>query len=252
MKIVKHIPNTITSMNLLCGTIGVICALDGRLGIAFLFMLGAALCDFCDGLCARMLNAYSDVGKELDSLADLVSFGVLPAMMFRETVLLAGVTGIISYVPLLLVVFSALRLAKFNIDETQAENFRGLATPASAMLTGSFSYYVFCSPDSMMTGWPGSPAFSNKIHPYHGTYIRVRIDMPVIFISQADALCNLFLIKVIHHRCIRLAAFHGENACFRSPGMLCRRGRNPYTSATPYGRESKPDAKRVRIRAIWI
>ena len=159
MKIVKHIPNTITSMNLLCGTIGVICALDGRLGIAFLFMLGAALCDFCDGLCARMLNAYSDVGKELDSLADLVSFGVLPAMMFRETVLLAGVTGIISYVPLLLVVFSALRLAKFNIDETQAENFRGLATPASAMLTGSFSYSVFCSPDSMMTGWPGSPAF---------------------------------------------------------------------------------------------
>lgn len=159
MKIVKHIPNTITSMNLLCGTIGVICALNGRPDTAFLLMLGAALCDFCDGLCARMLNAYSDMGKELDSLADLVSFGVLPAMMFRESVLLAGVSGILSYVPLLLVVFSALRLAKFNIDETQTENFRGLATPASAMLTGSFTYYVFCSPDSMMAGWPGSPAF---------------------------------------------------------------------------------------------
>ena len=159
MKIVKHIPNTITSMNLLCGTIGVICALNGRPDTAFLLMLGAALCDFCDGLCARMLNAYSDMGKELDSLADLVSFGVLPAMMLRESVLLAGVSGILSYVPLLLVVFSALRLAKFNIDETQTENFKGLATPACAMIVGSFVYYIDFNPQSMMSEWPGNPGF---------------------------------------------------------------------------------------------
>ena len=159
MNIVKHIPNTITSMNLLCGTIGVICALDGRPDIAFLLMLGAAVCDFSDGFSARMLGAYSAIGKELDSLADLVSFGLLPAMMFREAVLEAGLQGIWAYIPAALVVFSALRLAKFNVDETQGETFRGLATPACAMITGSFVYYVRNTPDSLMSGWLSSPAF---------------------------------------------------------------------------------------------
>ena len=74
MNPVKHIPNTITSMNLLCGVLGVICTFDGRFDIAFYMMLAAAVCDFCDGLSARLLNAYSPVGKELDSLADMVSF----------------------------------------------------------------------------------------------------------------------------------------------------------------------------------
>ena len=127
-------------MNLLCGTIGVICAFEGRLDAAFLLMIAAAVCDFCDGLSARMLNAYSPVGKELDSLSDLVSFGLLPAVMLREGSIAAGLTGIWTYVPLLLVVFSALRLAKFNIDDSQTETFRGLSTPASAMITGSFIY----------------------------------------------------------------------------------------------------------------
>ena len=159
MNIVRHIPNTITSMNLLCGTIGVICALDGKVDTAFLFMLGAALCDFFDGFSARMLNAHSEIGKELDSLADMVSFGLLPAVMFHKSAVLAGVSGLFSWFPLLIVVFAALRLAKFNIDDSQTENFSGLATPACAMLTGSFLYYVMKSPDSFMVGWTGSPIF---------------------------------------------------------------------------------------------
>ena len=146
-------------MNLLCGTIGVICALDGRPDLAFMLMLAAALCDFCDGLAARMLNAYSPVGKELDSLADMVSFGLLPAMMMREAAIDAGLSGIITFVPLLLAVFSALRLAKFNVDDTQTENFKGLATPACAMITGSFIYYINASPESSLREWPGSPLF---------------------------------------------------------------------------------------------
>ena len=84
MRIVKHIPNTITSMNLLCGVLGVMSALKGNLDTAFYLMLIGALCDFCDGLAARALNAYSDLGKELDSLADLITFGLLPAIMLYK------------------------------------------------------------------------------------------------------------------------------------------------------------------------
>ena len=88
MKIVKHIPNTITSMNLLCGVMGVIFALDGWLDMAFYLMLAGAVCDFCDGLAARLLNAYSALGKELDSLADLITFGLLPSIMWLRRLLL--------------------------------------------------------------------------------------------------------------------------------------------------------------------
>ena len=159
MNIKRHIPNTITSMNLLCGTIGVICTFEGRLDLAFYFMLGASLCDFCDGLCARMLNAFSPIGKELDSLADMVSFGLLPAMMFHKTVQAAGAAAWLSCVPLMLAVFSALRLAKFNIDDSQTENFKGLATPACAMIVGAFTYYIAVSPESLMCRWPESRIF---------------------------------------------------------------------------------------------
>ena len=81
MSIKKHIPNTITLMNLLSGVIGVMAAVVGKTDIAFLLMLAAALFDFCDGLAARLLGAYSVIGKELDSLCDMVSFGVLPSVM---------------------------------------------------------------------------------------------------------------------------------------------------------------------------
>ena len=140
MKIVKHIPNTITSMNLLCGALGVIFAFNGSLDIAFYLMLSGAVCDFCDGLSARLLKAYSPMGKELDSLADLITFGLLPSIMMFRRLIEGGVTGFWAYVPLIIVVFSALRLAKFNIDERQGENFLGLPTPACAMWCGSLIY----------------------------------------------------------------------------------------------------------------
>ena len=83
MKVRGNIPNAITSLNLLCGVVGVVFALSGRPDIAFYLMLAAAVCDFCDGFAARLLHAYSPVGKELDSLADMVSFGVLPSVMLH-------------------------------------------------------------------------------------------------------------------------------------------------------------------------
>ena len=140
MRLTKHIPNTITSMNLLCGALGVIFSLRGSLDIAFYLMLAAAVCDFFDGFAARMLNAYSPVGKELDSLADLISFGLLPSLMLHRRLIEGGVTDFWAYIPLIIVVFSALRLAKFNVDERQSENFLGLPTPACALWCGSLIY----------------------------------------------------------------------------------------------------------------
>jgi CDP-diacylglycerol--serine O-phosphatidyltransferase len=153
MNIIKHIPNTITSANLFCGLAGVIFTFKGQFDIAFYLMLAAAVCDFCDGLAARLLNAYSDLGKELDSLADMVSFGALPALMAHRLMISCGTNGVLCYVPLLIAVFSAIRLAKFNIDERQTESFIGLATPACAMICGSFAYYVSQDPTSVLYGW---------------------------------------------------------------------------------------------------
>ncbi len=157
MRIIKHIPNTITSMNLLCGVLGVIVSLNGRLELAFLLMILAAVFDFCDGLAARLLKAYSDIGKELDSLADDVSFGVLPAVMLF-TVCTTQVT-VLRYVPLLIAAFSALRLAKFNLDERQHSSFIGLPTPACAMICGSLATLATANPDGLLAQWCSGPVF---------------------------------------------------------------------------------------------
>ena len=152
MKILKHIPNSITSLNLLCGALGVIFTFKGSLDIAFYLMLAGALCDFCDGLAARMLNAYSPMGKELDSLADLITFGLLPSIMLYKCMDMYHPGDWFCYIPLVIVVYSALRLAKFNVDDRQSENFIGLATPACAMLCGSFA--TICKIDIMNIAGP--------------------------------------------------------------------------------------------------
>ena len=140
MQITKHIPNTITSMNLLCGALGVVFTFKGDLNIAFYLMIAGAVCDFFDGFAARLLKAFSPIGKDLDSLADLITFGMLPAMMLNRRMIEGGMTGFVSYIPLIIVLFSALRLAKFNVDTRQSENFLGLPTPACAMWCGSLIY----------------------------------------------------------------------------------------------------------------
>lgn len=150
--IVKNIPNTITCGNFLCGAVGIVFAFEGRLELSFVMMLAAAVCDFCDGLAARLLNAYSDVGKELDSLSDVVSFGLLPSIML-SMLYVDAVGPALGLFPLLLGCFSALRLAKFNIDERQHESFLGLPTPASAIICGSLASFVSMTPDSFLASW---------------------------------------------------------------------------------------------------
>ncbi len=137
MGITRHIPNTITSLNLLSGCFATVYALNGNFKCAFLFIIAGAVFDFCDGLAARALKAYSPMGKELDSLADMVTFGVAPAMILYR---FQAESGFLIYLPLLIAVFSGLRLAKFNIDTRQSENFNGLATPSCALICGSLIY----------------------------------------------------------------------------------------------------------------
>ena len=135
MKIIKHIPNAITSMNVLCGVFGVIAAFSRNYETAFYFMLAGAVCDFFDGMAARALKAFSPMGKELDSLADDITFGLAPAMVLF--CYLKPMIGWWALIALLIAAFSALRLAKFNIDERQTTSFIGLATPPNAIFWAS-------------------------------------------------------------------------------------------------------------------
>lgn len=152
LTIKRHIPNSITSLNLLSGCLSIVLAFEGYLLFAVYMIFLSAILDFLDGMTARLLNVYSKVGKELDSLADVVSFGVAPSVIvfflmksalfnvnyippienlsFKEIIFLVS--------PFLIAVFSGIRLAKFNIDERQSNSFIGLPTPANALFFVSF------------------------------------------------------------------------------------------------------------------
>jgi len=142
----KHFPNAVTCLNLLCGCMGIVLAFQDKLIYASYAIVIAALFDFLDGMLARILGAYSEIGKELDSLADMVSFGVLPSVIVYQLFLKAPQLGILSnyinYSAFLIAIFSALRLAKFNLDKRQVENFIGLPTPANALLIASLPFIV--------------------------------------------------------------------------------------------------------------
>lgn len=160
MTLKKYIPDMLTAMNIVCGLVGVVFVLHHRLDIAFYCMLAAAVFDFLDGFAARLLKAYSDLGKELDSLCDLLSFGFLPALMLCELMRTYRFeSGWICWLPLVLTVFSALRLAKFNVDERQTAGFLGLPTPAAALLCGALCCYCCFTPLEFLSIWVSGPVF---------------------------------------------------------------------------------------------
>lgn len=213
IKITKFIPDTITSMNLTCGVLGVIaCMVFHRMDLAFYLMLGGAVCDFFDGLSARALDAYSPLGKELDSLADLISFGLLPSVMLFMTMYLEhGALQWQVWVPLVIAVFSGIRLAKFNTDERQTSSFIGLATPACAIICGSLAYFIFVCPlaqfSQFCTGlWfiPAMsvalalllvseiPMFSMKIHKGEGMNLQMKLR--IIFLGTI--VCSYAMVAV--------------------------------------------------------
>ncbi len=150
MTIKKHIPNSLTLMNIACGFIAIVFAIQGDILTSFYFIIGASFFDFIDGAIARLLNVQSEIGKELDSLCDVVSFGVAPGMilfyLMKNTLGISGNITLtdISIAQILLLIlmatipaFSALRLAKFNLDTKQTESFIGLPVPANALLISS-------------------------------------------------------------------------------------------------------------------
>jgi len=157
----KHIPNIITLANLLCGCLSIVAAFSGELILAGFLIFLAAIFDFLDGFLAKLLNAHSELGKQLDSLADIVSFGVAPAMIawviiWEASVMLGGFEGFpfsqFSYVAFVMVLFSALRLAKFNAETTESEHFTGMPTPANGMFWASLPFVLYALCENELLG----------------------------------------------------------------------------------------------------
>ena len=168
----RHLPNLITLLNLACGTVAIVFALEGQWQWAVYLALAASVFDFLDGFTARMLKAYSETGKQLDSLADMVSFGVVPAVfiyiLFKELFLnLPDEAGtfyrqlqwVVLVSVLIVPAFSAIRLARFNTEEDHGTFFYGLPTPAHTLFwTGIFWQFkqsgsLFGTPLNMFFMW---------------------------------------------------------------------------------------------------
>jgi CDP-diacylglycerol---serine O-phosphatidyltransferase len=167
----RHIPNLITSLNLVSGFAGIILAAKGDI-VSASWLIGAAMIfDFLDGFSARLLNAYSDIGKELDSLADVVSFGVAPAVIIFHflssaispdaMILISEDPGkfMIMLLPAVMPVCAALRLAVFNLDPSQSANFKGLPTPANALAVITMVLAVNFSESGFLQAFVNSPAW---------------------------------------------------------------------------------------------
>ncbi len=183
MKSVKtYIPNTITCLNLLCGCVAVFFAFNldlefgglRALAWAFIAIGAASVFDFCDGLSARMLHAYSPMGKELDSLSDLVSFGLAPAFLVMNVMLDCGAASWAVASALLIALMGALRLAKFNVDTRQATSFVGLPIPANAIF------------------WIGTLAWINS-HYYPGDIAMVIIILAISLLMVSEL--KMFSLK---------------------------------------------------------
>jgi CDP-diacylglycerol--serine O-phosphatidyltransferase len=163
MSVIKQIPNTITLLNLLCGALAVTFAFEGHLQTGVYFVFAGLLFDFADGFVARLLKVSSPLGAELDSLADLVTFGLFPSVMVYQ-VLKADYcdgkcTGLVPsylfpYLAFVIVIFSAYRLAKFNIDTEQTYNFKGVPTPINALV---FCAVPFLLDDPLLGDYVSNP-----------------------------------------------------------------------------------------------
>lgn len=160
----KHIPNLITCLNVISGTLSIFMVMYDRIELAAALIIVAMVFDFFDGMAARLLHVKSEMGKELDSLADMVSFGVAPAILAHfliKMTLFAGVPGdlqdlpvsqqVLLFSPLLIPAFSAYRLAKFNLDPRQSMSFIGMPTPANALFWVGLVFGFFYAPDLYIT-----------------------------------------------------------------------------------------------------
>ena len=135
----RNIPNLITLGNLFCGLVAIVFSFENNLPFAGAFIFFGAILDFFDGLSARLLKVSSEIGKQIDSMADMVTFGVAPGMIMFQMIKLSNIDEnlYIAYIAFIITLFSAIRLAKFNIDVKQTSSFIGLPTPAAAIFIAS-------------------------------------------------------------------------------------------------------------------
>lgn len=191
-KVISCIPNTITLMNALSGCLSIVFAFTGNLTLAGLFILIAAVFDFFDGMAARLLHVSSAIGRELDSLADDISFGVAPsaiAFILVSQRLNPDGTNIadlplgtmsLCLLPFVMAAFSALRLAKFNLDERQTDKFIGVPTPANAMLWASLPFIAKYNADGFFAQY----------------VITAEVMLPLCVVMSLLLVCELPLISL--------------------------------------------------------
>ena len=204
--IIRYIPNTLTCFNLACGFYASVLGLSGDYFGAMVAIFIAALFDFSDGLAARLLKSYSAIGKELDSLADVISFGVAPGMMLYSFIdkLLdrlswndAWVCHLFLLAAFVIPVFSALRLAKFNIDDRQTTSFLGLPVPAHAILWSS-----------LLTACSSATHLTNASYGLHS--IPLSPDALLIVLSIAAIATSLLLVSEIPMFSLKITSFAWE------------------------------------------
>ncbi len=171
----RNIPNAITCLNLLCGCIALVYISHDALYIASWFVVAAAVADFFDGLAARALKVNSPIGKELDSLADVVSFGVVPGMMLFRLIH----QPIFCWIGLAVPVFAAIRLAKFNIDDRQTTYFIGLPSPANALFIISFPLII-------------------NYHDFWLKFYLSNADLCAYIFSAIAIICSALMVSPIH------------------------------------------------------
>lgn len=214
MNLKRIIPNALTCSNLLCGGISVFLATQGAFIWAFVFILAGAVFDFFDGLSARWLKVPSPIGIQLDSLADDITFGLAPSMMLFCW--LKPILGWWAVLALLMAAFSAIRLAKFNVDERQHDSFIGLATPANALFWGALCCmpYAMLAYDWMAWGLIGLSFVScwllNAEIPFFGfkNFKNQRVEV-ISFLVGCIVLIGFCVAKAIITKHVEFALFSG-------------------------------------------
>ena len=198
----KHIPNIITLCNQMCGIIAAICAYEAEFRWTLLFVVLGALFDFCDGASARLLKVQSPMGKELDSLADMITFGLVPGLVaFRLLTPLALNCIYIPFLGFLITLFSALRLAKFNIDIRQTTSFLGLETPANT--------------------YPFSAAFSSRSHTAFISHTGIDRESRTAAIFTAESPSQSMRPTPLHHSPAGITALHKGSTTLSGGGLPC-------------------------------
>ena len=187
----NQIPNSITILSLLLSCLAIILTFEGEIAIAAYLLIGSCFCDFLDGFAARALKVNNPIGKEIDSLVDMIAFGVAPAMLMYQITKMAQETQQIQllidfpwlhYIVFVIPAFSAIRLAKFNVDTRQTSSFIGLAVPAHA------SFYIFCS---LLFIYPDLPKIINV-----NSIVTAVVSNPIIMLITCILLSIMLVVEV--------------------------------------------------------